>query len=269
MLNLRTSLDKAHSFLSKRIDEINKIQIDNVTRQFNFYAVVGYIHTNVRLLETIYGVDDKHTLDYSHVMNGIQTDDNLLFVKDATNVSRAILMSYIEEIQTLIDNPELQQPIQEIGNDNSDKKLLYIFSKFHNAAKILERNRKGCSCFSINSEYDVQLLIYSLLSTRFEHIRVEEPTGSHAGSASKMDFVLDDEKAIIEIKYAFDGHIDKEIGEELLLDIAKYESGQKYSKFFCFIYDPQNKVRNPAILKKDLEGHKKENFDITVIIEPK
>ena len=267
MFHLRTSHTKAISLLANQIEEIQKIQKNNLG-EFNLYGVIEFIHTTARLLETIYGENDKHSADYTRIINGI-SPDKPGFGIHVTNVSRAILRSNIKEIQLNMENPEFQEPIKDIKSNNSDETILFIFSKFHNIAKILERNRKNCSCFSINNEYDVQLLIYSLLTLGFEHIRVEEPTGSHAGSASRMDFVLDDEKTIIEIKYAFEGHVDNEIGKELLLDIAKYGANGKYSKFFCLIYDPNNKIRNAPILKKDLEAHKGENFDITVVIEPK
>jgi len=268
MLHLRTSHKKTIELLVKHSQSYKDLQKDQ-GEEFNFYAVVAWAHTTIHLLETIYGETDKHTIDYLAIIKNIPTDDVHIFTTDTINLSRAILLANINEIQTIIDNPEFQEPDKDIRIVNADEKILYVFSKFHNAAKILERNRKGCSSFSINNEYDVQLLIYSLLSVQFEHIRIEEPTGSHAGSASKMDFVLDEEKTIIEIKYSFEGHIDKEIGNELLIDIAKYENVKKYSKFFCFIYDPNNNLRNASILKKDLEEHKKEDFEIIIIIEPK
>jgi hypothetical protein len=268
MISLRTTHKKAIDLLNKRIMSVSAIQKDEYGNK-NFYAVLEWAHTTQYLLEAIYGHDDEHTTKYLGIIKNIPTQNKQRWAQETIYFSLAMLKSNINEIQTILENPEFQEPISNINAVSSDEKLLFIFSKFHNIAKILELHRKNCSCFSIKKEYDVQLLIYSLLTLGFEHIRVEEPTGSHAGSASRMDFVLDDEKTIIEIKYAFEGHVDNEIGEELLLDIAKYEANGKYSKFFCLIYDPNNKIRNAPILKKDLEMHKKEHFDITVIIEPK
>lgn len=82
-----------------------------------------------------------------------------------------------------------------------------------------------------------------------------------------MDFVLRDEKLVIETKMTREGLDEKRLGEELLIDIAKYKKFQYCETLVCFIYDPEGRVQNPGGLESDLEKATKD-IKVKVFIRP-
>jgi hypothetical protein len=144
--------------------------------------------------------------------------------------------------------------------------LRIIFSRFHNVVSQLQNRHASRAPLSIRDEYDVQDLLRALLTLYFDDIRSEEWTPSYAGSSSRMDFLLKDEQAVIEVKKASDDLRDKEIGQQLLVDIAHYKEHRDCKILICFIYDPEKKIRNPAGLKKDLS--KTKDLPVKVFVYP-
>lgn len=123
------------------------------------------------------------------------------------------------------------------------------------------------SC-QIKDEYDVQDLLHSLLKLDFNDIRTEEWTPSYAGAASRIHLVLKDQKIVIESKKTSKALKTKEIGKQLIEDIAKYKEYPRVDTLICFIYDPDSIITNPDGFKSDLEKLSKPNFKVTVIISP-
>ena len=89
----------------------------------------------------------------------------------------------------------LQTPVEKIKN---------LFLKFHDVARqLLERrneNKNPRSTLRIKDEYDVQDLLHGLLKIYFDDIRPEEWNPSYAGSSKRSDFLLKEEKIVIEVK---------------------------------------------------------------------
>ncbi len=105
----------------------------------------------------------------------------------------------------------------------------------------------------IEDEYDVQDLLCALLKLHFKDVRPEEWTPSYAGGSNRMDFLLKEEQIAIEVKMTRKSLIDKEIGDQLIIDIAKYKNHPNCKTLYCFIYDPDALIRNPKGLSSDLE----------------
>jgi len=106
------------------------------------------------------------------------------------------------------------------------------------------------------------------LKINFDDIRPEEWTPSYAGTASRMDFLLKKEKIVIETKKSRSGLKDREIGEQLIVDIEKYKRHPDCNQLFCFIYDPEHLISNPCALEGDL-SKKHGNLEVKVLITPK
>ncbi|MGE1734013.1 hypothetical protein ACMFGQ_21070 (plasmid) [Enterobacter hormaechei] len=106
----------------------------------------------------------------------------------------------------------------------------------------------------MNDEYDVQDLVHALLRLHFDDIRPEEYTPSFAGASSRQDFLLKNEKIVIEIKKTRKTLGAGKIGEELLIDMARYRSHQECDVLICFVYDPDCWVNNPNGVISDLES---------------
>jgi len=99
-----------------------------------------------------------------------------------------------------------------------------ICRRFHIVARQLGHRRQNRRTLEIIDEYDVQDLLHSLLRLHFDDIRPEEWTPSYGGGASRMDFLLKDERIVIEAKMARANHAAKEISEELIIDAARYKT---------------------------------------------
>ena len=151
----------------------------------------------------------------------------------------------------------LLEPSEENDNtcDNNDteKDIERIFRRFRKVAVQLSRRYNGRDTIKITDEYDVQDLLHSLLSLYYDAIRPEEWTPSYAGSSVRIDFVIPEIKTVIEVKKTRDSMTDKRLSEELIIDIEKYQKHPDCERIYCFVYDPDTILRNPAAIKKDLE----------------
>ena len=124
--------------------------------------------------------------------------------------------------------------------------------RFHRAALKLRSLRAGSSSFVIKNEYDVQTLMHALLATRFDDIRTEEWTPSYAGKSSRIDFILKRELVVVETKMTRNGLSDSKLADELIIDTDRYKKHPDCRALFCFVYDPEQRLKNPLGLAADL-----------------
>jgi hypothetical protein len=59
---------------------------------------------------------------------------------------------------------------------------------------------------------------------------------------------------VVEVKMTRSGLTDRQLGEELLIDIARYRGHPDCKTLVCLVYDPEHRIRNPVGLAKDLEA---------------
>jgi len=148
------------------------------------------------------------------------------------------------------------------------ERLHGLLHGFHRVAIQLRNRHQGRPTLEINDEYDVQDLFNAMLWIEFDDVRPEEYTPSYAGKSTRMDFLLKSEQVVVEIKYAKQGHGEKEIGTELIADIARYKNHQDCKRLVCFVYDPAHAIRNPAVLERDLSGTR-DGLPVEVVVSPK
>jgi len=146
--------------------------------------------------------------------------------------------------------------------------LEQIFDRFHLIAKQIRQRFDERETLAIKDEYDVQDLLHSLLHLNFDDIRKEEWNPSYAGSSSRSDFLLKNEKTIIEVKMTRKGLKAKELGEQLIIDKVKYKVHPDCKILYCFVYDPSGYIDNPKGIENDL-SEKSEDFKVIVKIVPK
>lgn len=160
--------------------------------------------------------------------------------------------------------------VQPTGNDEIEffKLVGQICSRFHLVAKQLKTRHADRETLVVNDEYDTQDLLHSLLHIYFDDIRPEEWTPSYAGGCSRVDFLLKDEKIIIEVKKTRATLKAKNVGEELMIDSQRYRTHPDCKKLLCFVYDPEGWISNPRGLENDL-NKKTDDFEIKVLIVPK
>lgn len=99
-----------------------------------------------------------------------------------------------------------------------------ICRRFPLLARQLQRRHDERSTLDIQDEYDVQDLLHALLVLHFDDVRPEEWTPSYAGTSTRMDFLLKEEKVVIETKMARKGLSQKKVIEELAVDKMRYRS---------------------------------------------
>lgn len=149
---------------------------------------------------------------------------------------------------------------------DADAELKTIFSRFHRVARQLRNRYDNRPTLDVKDEYDVQNLLHALLRLFFDDIRNEEWTPSYAGKSARMDFLLKNEKKVIEVKNTRKGLTDKELGDQLIIDVDRYKSHPDCDKLICFVYDPEGRIGNPEGLMTDL--NKRHQGFVEVIIEP-
>ena len=142
-----------------------------------------------------------------------------------------------------------------------------IFDRFHLVVKQFRNRYNSRPTIDVDDEYDVQDLLHGLLRLYFNDIRAEEWTPSYAGGSSRMDFLLKDEKIVIEVKKTRKGLGDKELGKQLIEDKAKYKVHPDCKKLICFTYDPDGRIVNPQGLINDLNSQD-EDFEVEIVIKP-
>ena len=107
-----------------------------------------------------------------------------------------------------------------------------------------------------------------MLSLYFDDIRAEEATPSYAGKSSRIDFLVNDESLGIEVKMTRGGLNSRELGTQLIDDIARYRKHPECKTLVCFVYDPDGRISNPIGIMNDL-SNKYEDFAVEVIIVPR
>ena len=182
--------------------------------------------------------------------------------------------NYFENASTLVQTLENVKDYIEKGfisfetkkKIDVDETLDRIFWRFHKVVRQLRIRHGGRETLDINDEYDVQDLLHALLQLYFDDIRAEEWTPSYAGSAARVDFLLKNEKTVIEVKKTRQGLADKEVGNQLIEDIERYKVHPDCEKLVCFVYDPEGRIGNPNGVMNDL-NNRHEGF-AKVVIQP-
>jgi hypothetical protein len=176
--------------------------------------------------------------------------------------AKAMLQSMIEEID--------QYGIAQPGALVRDGFALvgHLCEKFHLVSRQLRNRHDSRGTLDVQDEYDTQDLIHALLHLHFDDIRHEEWTPSYAGGSSRMDFLLKQEKIVVEVKKTRKGLAGKEVGEQLIVDIQKYQVHPDCKALICFVYDPDGRIANPRGLENDLNGDKN-GIKVRVIVAPK
>ena len=82
-----------------------------------------------------------------------------------------------------------------------------------------------------------------------------------------MDFLLKKEKIVVETKMTRKGLADKEIGNQLIVDIERYKEHPDCDTLICFVYDPEGRMTNSRGLSEDLENQSREDLKIIIVVE--
>jgi hypothetical protein len=215
-------------------------------------------------IERIFGLGSRHTEDFGDIFYdtriAIDTADQARAYSEGLGRARAVLGSMVDEVNEYgLEPPVVAQPRVE-------ERLTRILDRFHSVARQLQVRHKDRAPLEVTDEYDVQDLLHALLRVDFDDVRPEECTPSYAGTSARMDFLLKRERIVLEVKKTRKGLGSKEIGDELLIDIERYRSHPHCARLFCFVYDPDGLISNPAAIEGDLT--RDDPIPVRVVVRP-
>jgi len=223
------------------------------------YIVSTYLPSRLTELDKYYTVISRYLIEHPS-SPGVTSRR---YFHTALQQQQGILSSIPHIQQLRKDNVELQTYSHE-----PYCLVERVCSRFHLVAKQLLSRHEDRPTLTINDEYDVQDLLHALLRLYFDDVRPEEWTPSYAGRSSRVDFLLKNESIVIEVKKTRRGLTEKEIGDQLIVDIGRYQKHPSCRTLVCFVYDPEGRIQNPQGLGSDLE-RADEDFTVKVLIAPK
>jgi REase_DpnII-MboI len=205
------------------------------------------------------------------VYTGMTDAEFLAYLQSGMRNRIKLLRGCIKQLETRIEAASRAGAASPVAPPAERDSLLVLYrlcDRFHLVARQLLARHATRPTLEISDEYDVQDLLHALLRLEFEDVRAEEYSPSYAGGNSRMDFLLRKERVVVEVKCTRDGLSDKEIGGQLLEDIARYQQHPHCGALLCFIYDRDGRIRNPRGLEADLSNAKQE-LPVQVMIRPK
>lgn len=192
--------------------------------------------------------DDPQTLEFSDIARGANGND-------AKQLDRLIGI-----LKAFADIPPA------VSSESIDTILEKICVNFHRCARSILNRHGNRQTLEINDEYDVQDLLQGILRLFIDDVRPEDYIPSYAGGNSRTDFYLPQYETYIETKMTRNGLRDKEVGEQLAIDIARY--GDRCRTLVCFVYDKGSLLSNPYGLISDLEALGGDRVCVKLYISP-
>jgi hypothetical protein len=160
--------------------------------------------------------------------------------------ARHRIAGFLETLLGMLEETESTVPF------DAEREVCQILERFPVVSRSLRQRSHSRLPLAITDEYDVQYVLGALLAVKFEDVRPEEWTPSHAAGSSRIDFLLKGERIVLEAKFARAGHADRQIADELMIDKERYATHPDCGTLICFVYDPDRVLRNPVALERDL-----------------
>ena len=257
--------EKAIELLQEQIDLIEQIK----QKERDCQEFTKWKRDTKVTIEKIFGNETRHLSEFndiSYIPFAYPADE---WKKQARylqgmDTAKTILTSMKDELIKFADADKKNEVIE----DNPLIKIKRICNRFHLVAKQIRARHNDRQTIDIKDEYDVQDLLHAILKLEFDDIRPEVWTPNYVGKSSRMDFLLKEEGIVIEVKKTRKGLAEKEVGDQLLIDIQRYQQYPNYKYLVCFVYDPESRISNPKGMENDL-SKTVENIEVVTIITPK
>ena len=282
----KIDLNKIEKEIFKNIKEYKKFQQKLITELSLIQDKENFNNEN-ELLKSIekfkWGFDIQDFVDLKRpsqipiynmheLARGLKTPPHILalgFIVSLTTKSFSV-RNFEESAYRILRQVELKFNTKSTSDDciYSDKILARIFDNFHSFCNQLKDRHDNRNSVEVNDEYDVQDLLYSILKLHFQDVRPEENAPSFGGRSARMDFLLKNENIVIEVKKTRNKLADNEITEQLILDVAYYKNHPNCNHLKCFVYDPENRVKNPRGIERDLSKLTDDNLSVELYIRP-
>ena len=220
-------------------------------------------------IQNIFGESTRHIKDFDEIhyspmawYSGMPDSVDQERYLEGLTEAESVIKSMIDEIREFWDDSPSLPTYSDL------QKVEKICNRFHLVARQIKSRHEDRETLVVEDEYDVQDLLHTLLTLEFDDIRSEEWSPSYAGSSSRLDFLLKQEQIVVETKKTRKGLGAKEVGEQLIIDIRKYQSHPDCLTLVCFVYDPEGRIANPRGIENDLSSDNN-GLVIKVIISPK
>ena len=133
------------------------------------------------------------------------------------------------------------------------------------ALRPLRQRRRGRDSLQIADEYDMQDIVEVILRSLYRDVRAEERNPSYAGSSSTIDFLIVDEKCAVEVKVTRPRRGEKQIKDEIIIDIENYQRHPLATTLIAVVYDLAGTFKNVGGFEDDLSGLR-QSLDVHVIV---
>lgn len=268
---LTVSYDEAKEKLSRQIDRGNDLLTAQIGTREHLRKAESNYNTwrdyTTKLLDRLFTTNELAD-EFSFIGGWFIAGGPRSLADDVGNLQMEIRRD-LERLTSIRERIELF-PVR-VRQDESPEALWIVETiarRFYLAARQLTRRYNDRTKLDIRDEYDVQDLLHALLRLHFDDVRPEEWTPSYAGGASRMDFLLKTERIVVEAKMTRSGLTAKAVGDELLIDIGRYQAHPDCQTLICFVYDPDGHIANPEGLENDL-SRAYGNLVVKCIVSPK
>lgn len=204
---------------------------------------------------------------YNKNIGSIQSNE-FVYNKEVHNNNLKLIKEIIKNIESYSKEYNKVSVENNAGLCYNNKDIIInLMNRFHLVVKQLRDRYNNRETLDVQDEYDVQDLLHSLLYIYCDDIRSEEWCPSYASKCSRQDFLLKNEKVVIETKKTRKGLDAKKLSDELIIDIARYKKHPDCDTLICFVYDPEERIKNPRGIESDLT-HETDEINVIVLIKP-
>lgn len=194
-------------------------------------------------------------------------NDTMRFQQLVIELRTSLHSDYI--FDEMIGILEAVKNIDTINKDEDIESLIYkICNNFNRFDVNIKRRHENRETIRIKDEYDLQDALFSILKLFIEDIRKEDYVPSYGGKNSRVDFFIPKLNLAMETKMTNSNLKDKELGEQLLIDIGRYKGNKDIKELIFFIYDKNEFLTNVAGIKNDIENISTNELKIKVYICP-
>ncbi|MBX9720045.1 MAG: hypothetical protein K2X81_01515 [Candidatus Obscuribacterales bacterium] len=264
------AIDKRYKFLNAsdppyRISEGRRFDLDSLITYK--YGSDFADHPKLATLGTLNNFNKRYSLTGKEEADKFEAKEFGDIQRSTTEKAQLILFlagKFLDgTLQTKHAGPRVR-----FANENVDaiQIILQIGNRFKIIGRQLKARHNARPTLEVNDEYDFQDLFHSLLRLFFDDVRAEEWAPSYAGGNSRTDFLIPAHSIAIELKHSRASMTAKDLGDQLLIDIAKYRQHPIVRIIVCLVFDPDGHISNPAGIESDLTNVKEGYSIVTKIL---
>jgi hypothetical protein len=163
-----------------------------------------------------------------------------------------------QQAELLAGLAEFRPKMVDASADNSVSHagIVQALQSFMECIRYLNVRRSKGLQISIESEADVQDLLYLMLRPWITDLIYENPTGKVGNRYAVKDFLSAAARTVVEAKYVRDASHGRSISKELHDDIEMYRRHPTCDHVVFFVYDADSQIADRAALRADIESNR-------------